>query len=86
MWPLGASRVAPASVPASLTLGVGGGAAARGSLSCLGVSRTVAFLADTFLFSGQDELLSALSVITLCLSLGGNIGTPLSRLVPISGV
>ena len=38
----------------------------RGSLSSLRASCTVAFLGDTVLFSGQDELLSALSVLTLC--------------------
>lgn len=88
-WPLGASQAAPASFPASLTLGVGGGVVVLqpvGSLSCLPASCTIAFLVDIFLFSGQDELLSALCVITLCLSLGGNTETPLSRLVPISGV
>ena len=88
-WPLGASQAALASFPASHMLGVGGGVVVlqpMGSLSCLRASCTVAFLVDTFLFSGQDELLSALSVITLCLSLGGNTETPLSRLVLISDV
>lgn len=87
-WPLGASRAAPASFPASLTLRVGGVVVLQpvSSLSCLPASCTIAFLVDIFLFSGQDELLSALCVITLCLSLGGNTETPLSRLVPISGV
>lgn len=57
----------PASFPASLTLGAGWEVLQPvGSLSSLRAPCTVAFLVDTVLFSGQDELLSALFVLTLC--------------------
>lgn len=76
-WPLGASWASPASFPASLTLGAGWEVLQPvGSLSFLRASCTVAFLVVTVLFSGQDELLSALSV-TLCRHWGKHRDTTL---------